>query len=142
MHIDFALPVNHNMTAGLEVWRSKAASAVMDYGFHMAVTRWDETAAAEMAEMVEQGINSFKFFMAYKACIILLLLLHCVVVPASCHDYCKTNTQCAVFQIHAWHIMRLKHACTGMQGALMVNDQELLAGFMRCAELGALPMVR
>jgi hypothetical protein len=29
-----------------------------------------------------------------------------------------------------------------MQGALMVNDEELLQGFMRCRQLGALPMVR
>lgn len=34
-------------------------------------------------------------------------------------------------------------ACTDLhlQGALMVNDEELLQGFSRCRELGALPMV-
>ena len=34
-------------------------------------------------------------------------------------------------------------ACTHshLQGALMVNDEELLQGFSRCRELGALPMV-
>jgi hypothetical protein len=36
--------------------------------------------------------------------------------------------------IHAWF------GCV-LQGALMVNDEELLQGFSRCRELGALPMV-
>lgn len=46
-----------------------------------------------MEELVSQGLNSFKFFMAYK-------------------------------------------------GTLQVSDGELLAGFERCRELGALPMVQ
>ena len=45
-----------------------------------------------MAKMVANGINSFKFFMAYK-------------------------------------------------GVLQITDEELVAGFERCKELGALPMV-
>jgi len=39
----------------------------MDYGFHMAITKWNDEVAREMEVMVkEHGINSFKFFMAYK----------------------------------------------------------------------------
>ena len=45
-----------------------------------------------MGDLAAKGINSFKFFMAYK-------------------------------------------------GALQVTDQELLGGFERCKELGAVPMV-
>lgn len=66
MHIDFALPVDHDLLAGLETWRAKARRAVADYGFHMAVTRWDERTAADMATVAAAGVNSFKFFMAYK----------------------------------------------------------------------------
>lgn len=40
--------------------------AAMDYGFHMAVTSWSNQVAADMAALVGKGINSFKFFMAYK----------------------------------------------------------------------------
>lgn len=43
-----------------------AQVACMDYGFHMAVTSWSAKVAADMATLVKQGINSFKFFMAYK----------------------------------------------------------------------------
>lgn len=67
MHIDFVIPVNGNLTAGLESYKHKAAKAAMDYGFHMAITKWNDEVAREMEVMVkEHGINSFKFFMAYK----------------------------------------------------------------------------
>lgn len=48
MHIDFALPVNGSLSAGLREWRRKAAIAVMDYGFHMAVTSWDAQVSLSM----------------------------------------------------------------------------------------------
>lgn len=67
MHIDFALPVDGSLEAGLAAWHAKAAGSVADYGFHMAVTGWDEgTTPAEMAAVAAAGVNSFKFFMAYK----------------------------------------------------------------------------
>jgi dihydropyrimidinase len=42
MHIDFALPVDHDLAAGFEEWKRKAEVAVMDYGLHMAVTSWSD----------------------------------------------------------------------------------------------------
>jgi dihydropyrimidinase len=42
MHIDFALPFNHDLLAGFEIWKEKAKKSVMDYGFHMAVTSWND----------------------------------------------------------------------------------------------------
>jgi len=41
MHIDFALPVNGSVMDGFKEWQRKAASAVMDYSFHMAITGYD-----------------------------------------------------------------------------------------------------
>jgi hypothetical protein len=46
--------------------QEKAKAACADYGFHMAVTSWSDKVAADMGTLVQQGINSFKFFMAYK----------------------------------------------------------------------------
>lgn len=67
MHIDFVIPVNGSLSAGYEAYVKKAERSAMDYGFHMAITKWDETVSREMEVMVkEKGINSFKFFMAYK----------------------------------------------------------------------------
>jgi dihydropyrimidinase len=67
MHIDFIIPVNGSLEAGFKAYEKKAKKACMDYGFHMAVTKWDEDVSREMEIMVkDKGINSFKFFMAYK----------------------------------------------------------------------------
>ncbi|RWR74802.1 dihydropyrimidinase [Cinnamomum micranthum f. kanehirae] len=72
MHIDFVIPVKGSLTMGLESYSHKAKKACMDYGFHMAVTKWDEVVSREMELMVsEKGINSFKFFMAYKGALMI-----------------------------------------------------------------------
>jgi dihydropyrimidinase len=41
MVIDFALPTNHDLERGYEEYVLKARKSVMDYGLHMAVTRFD-----------------------------------------------------------------------------------------------------
>ncbi|XP_013606352.1 PREDICTED: dihydropyrimidinase [Brassica oleracea var. oleracea] len=67
MHIDFVIPVNGNLVAGFESYENKSRNACMDYGFHMAITKWDDGVSKDMEIMVkEKGINSFKFFLAYK----------------------------------------------------------------------------
>ncbi|GLT54254.1 hypothetical protein SLA2020_274660 [Shorea laevis] len=72
MHIDFVIPVNGSLTAGFEAYEKKAKKSCMDYGFHMAVTKWDEVVSKEMEIMVkEKGINSFKFFLAYKGALMI-----------------------------------------------------------------------
>ncbi|KAF8395714.1 hypothetical protein HHK36_019664 [Tetracentron sinense] len=72
MHIDFAIPVNGSLSAGFEAYTDKAKKSCMDYGFHMAITKWDEIVSREMEIMVkEKGINSFKFFLAYKGALMI-----------------------------------------------------------------------
>eukprot|EP00854_Cymbomonas_tetramitiformis_P001362 gene1362-1963_t len=66
MHIDFALPVNGDLAAGFELYKKKSAKSVMDFGFHMAVTAWNDQVAEDMSTLAKLGINSFKFFLAYK----------------------------------------------------------------------------
>eukprot|EP00873_Tetraselmis_striata_P014482 jgi/Tetstr1/434746/TSEL_023798.t1 len=69
MHIDFALPQGpdgKSLMAGFGKWQEKSQKSCMDYGFHMAVTSWSEKVAADMGKLVKLGINSFKFFFAYK----------------------------------------------------------------------------
>ena len=69
--IDFALQKQGStMREALELWREKArGKACIDYSLHMAVTDLgpgDGThGLREMAEMVAEGITSFKLFMAY-----------------------------------------------------------------------------
>ncbi|XP_050281797.1 dihydropyrimidinase-like [Quercus robur] len=72
MHIDFVIPVSGSLTAGFEAYEKKAKKSCMDYGFHMAITKWDEVVSKEVEIMVkEKGINSFKFFLAYKGALMI-----------------------------------------------------------------------
>jgi hypothetical protein len=66
MHIDFVIPINGSISRGLKAYNDMALSSCMDYGFHVAVTEWSAEVAQEMETAVASGINSFKFFMAYK----------------------------------------------------------------------------
>lgn len=67
MHIDFATqPAGGTLQQGLDTWRAKAdGRAVMDYGFHMIVTDARPDVISELDAMIEQGVTSFKLFLAY-----------------------------------------------------------------------------
>lgn len=69
--IDYIVPAKQqSLLEALAIWKEKAKSAVADYGFHMAVTWYNEKVAEEMAVCVrEEGIPSFKAFLAYKGAI-------------------------------------------------------------------------
>ena len=55
------------LMAAYKKWRNWADEKVCcDYSLHMAVTYWNENVRKEMAEVCNEGINSFKMFMAYK----------------------------------------------------------------------------
>lgn len=50
-----------------ELWLSKAEGiSACDYSFHMAVSRFDEAAEAQLRQIVKRGVASFKIFLAYK----------------------------------------------------------------------------
>ncbi|KAF9594008.1 hypothetical protein IFM89_026720 [Coptis chinensis] len=54
MHIDFVIPVNGSLSAGFKAYTKKAQRSCMDYGFHMAITKWDEVVARDMKIMVRE----------------------------------------------------------------------------------------
>lgn len=55
------------MSVAYQRWRDWADSKVnCDYALHAAITSWNAETPNEMKKMVENGITSFKFFMAYK----------------------------------------------------------------------------
>lgn len=72
--IDFVLQKQgHSLKEALADWNSRAkGTTVGDYSFHMAVTDFNENTKAEIREMVEnEGITSFKTFMAYKGALMI-----------------------------------------------------------------------
>ncbi|MFG3496988.1 dihydropyrimidinase [Streptomyces sp. NPDC047928] len=65
--IDFAVQtVGHTLREGLDAWHAKAdGKCAVDYGFHMILSDVDESSLKEMDLLVEEGVTSFKLFMAY-----------------------------------------------------------------------------
>src|SRR6185312_11438499 len=65
--VDFALQVHPNgLRSSLEEWMGRAEGAAhVDYGFHMAITNADRETIADMRSMVDEGVTSFKVFLAY-----------------------------------------------------------------------------
>jgi dihydropyrimidinase len=66
--IDFVIPdPEQPLMAAYKDWRGWAEKAAADYSFHVAVTWWDDSVYKDMGTLVnEEGVNSFKHFMAYK----------------------------------------------------------------------------
>ena len=69
--IDFVIPQrDEDLMEALAAWHDKAAKSASDYAFHMAVTWWGDKTADWMRRCVEdEGIPSFKTFMAYRGAI-------------------------------------------------------------------------
>jgi dihydropyrimidinase len=57
----------------LKTWQEKSIpKAVGDFGYHMAVTDFNDAVAKEVVQMIEEeGITSFKTFMAYKGALMI-----------------------------------------------------------------------
>ena len=71
MIIDFVIPdPEQDIMEAYRTWRGWAEKACADYSFHVAITWWDDTVHKAMGTLVrEEGVNSFKHFMAYKGAI-------------------------------------------------------------------------
>ena len=65
--IDFAIQYKGQpLRAAFDAWMQKAASkATTDYAFHCIITDLPNARLDEMAELVREGVPSFKLFMAY-----------------------------------------------------------------------------
>src|ERR1051326_5482983 len=65
--IDFAVQYHgQSLNEALDVWFAKAeGKAAIDYGFHMIVTDLPDNRLPELKKLIDQGVSSFKLFMAY-----------------------------------------------------------------------------
>src|SRR5665213_816191 len=65
--IDFAIQSKgKSLREGLDAWHAKAeGNCAVDYGFHMIVSDVNEASLKEMDLVVDEGLSSFKLFMAY-----------------------------------------------------------------------------
>jgi dihydropyrimidinase len=67
-HIDFVIQAKgESLHQAVERWNKKAApKAVVDYGYHMAITDLTDEVMDEIPSMAKLGITTLKLFMAYK----------------------------------------------------------------------------
>ena len=68
-HVDFCIqPPGQSFAEALAMWHEKReGKQIIDCGFHMAVTDLREGGSLEeLARLPEQGVTSYKLFMAYK----------------------------------------------------------------------------
>lgn len=56
-HIDFALPVDGDISKGLKRYQDVSKRAVMDYSFHMAITTWNDKVLSFPSEMTHSEID-------------------------------------------------------------------------------------
>lgn len=65
--IDFAVQTKgESMIAGLDRWHQKAeGKCAIDYGFHLITTDFEDHQIQEMHTLMDEGVTSFKLFMAY-----------------------------------------------------------------------------
>ena len=67
-HIDFSLqPKGGSLKDAVDIWHEKAnGNAVIDYGFHVAVTDPGDAMVKEIGTIMESGVSSIKVFQQYK----------------------------------------------------------------------------
>ncbi len=63
--IDFVVQEPQGLRHSVELWLQKSAKAAIDYSFHMNLTHFDDSVAAELPALVEMGITTLKVFTAY-----------------------------------------------------------------------------
>lgn len=65
--VDFAIQSKgRSLREGLDAWHAKAEGrCAIDYGFHMIMSDVNEQSLKEMDLLVDEGVSSFKLFMAY-----------------------------------------------------------------------------
>ncbi len=65
--IDFAVQYKgQTLQEAVDVWHKKAdGKASIDYGFHLICTDLPDERLGEMTSLIDQGVSSFKLFMAY-----------------------------------------------------------------------------
>src|SRR5919197_6263858 len=64
--VDFAIQDSGGtLRDGLDTWFEKAQKAQTDYGLHMIIREVNDDVLKEMEALINEGVPSFKLFMAY-----------------------------------------------------------------------------
>ncbi|NPV86246.1 MAG: dihydropyrimidinase [Anaerolineae bacterium] len=66
-YLDFVPLEGDSPRASVEAWGKKAEKSVIDYGFHIMLSRWNPAVEAEIPGLVKDGVTSLKVFTAYES---------------------------------------------------------------------------
>lgn len=132
------------MQQALDLWHRKAAGSHCNYGFHMAISEWDEAHAAEIDSMVRQGVTSFKMYMVYDA-----MRLDdgaiCDALSRMARRGCLAGIHCENYDLLRERIRQL-HAAGRFDAAAhplsrpAIVEAEAVARLMRIAQLAGTPV--
>lgn len=142
--IDFATQDRDGtLVKAFEEWQKKAEGSSCNYGFHMAIARWDEQTRGEMTVMTGLGVTSYKVYMVYDS----LRLDDGAIYSA----LCAAKEQGAMLSAHCENYFLLnklieEQKSKGILGPVghplsrpALVEAEAVSRFLRIAQLAAAP---
>ncbi len=132
-----------SMQDALDLWHKKAQGSSCNYGFHMAVSEWNDERIAEIDPMVAQGVTSFKMYMVYDAMRVTDGEIYSALKLTAARN-CVVGVHCENFDVLNARILELHAAGVyGPEGHPMARpsavEAEGVARLMRIAQLADAP---
>lgn len=132
-----------SMQDALDLWHHKAEGASCNYGFHMAVSEWNDAHIAELDSMVAQGVTSFKMYMVYDTMRVTDGAIYSALKLAAARN-CIVGVHCENFDLLNARIDELHAAgLYAPAGHALARpnpvEAEAIARLMRIAELANAP---
>lgn len=132
-----------SMQDAYDLWQKKAAGSSCNYGFHMAVSEWNDARIAEIDRMIEQGVTSFKMYMVYDAMRVDDGEIYDALKRTAAKD-CLIGVHCENYDILQQRIRECKAAGDFSPAAHPVSrpdlvEAEAVARLMRTAQLAGAP---
>jgi len=143
--LDFATQEPEGTLAkALETWHDKAKGSSCNYGFHMAIARFDAATEAELPQMTRAGVTSYKMYMVYHG-----LRMDDGCIYAALKAIAKENAilgaHCENWDVLLRMVSEVKaRGVTGPEGHPLSRpnavEAEAVARLMRIAELAQAPV--
>ena len=131
------------MQDALDLWHKKAEGSSCNYGFHMAVSEWNDARIAEIDRMIAQGVTSFKMYMVYDSMRVNDGQIYSALKRAAARD-CLVGVHCENYDVLNERIRELHargvYAPAGHPASRPnAVEAEGVARLMRIAELAEAP---
>ncbi len=131
------------MQDALDLWHKKAQGSSCNYGFHMAVSEWNDARIGEIPSMIRQGVTSFKMYMVYDAMRVDDGAIYDALRRTAAED-CIIGVHCENYDLLRQRILECRSA--GLSGPTAhplsrpnIVEAEAVARLMRIAELAEAP---